>query len=284
MIAKIRHCCSAKIQSINKCEFVFYFLSLANRSDKGSVKISVVRDKHSLTRKLDKRFHCFFFLRCVCNHIIGYTGNLGDFIGDRNFGVYKRLELLNYLSVLEFNSAYLGYSVVLSIQSRSLKVKYDYLSVNKIVRTAGNKRSAVVDKVRFNTVYHLHLLVVAVYCFNCIHRFGIRLQIAVVGYRNSGVSPLISLLDKLRRGSYRVHIGHICVHVQLHTLLFGIVLAGMKFQKRHTAWTNIQFLRERIKFKFALHYQRLAVGDVFLYGVGVFAFGDYFKYLRGRFI
>ena len=64
---------------------------------------------------------------------------LRDVGGDRALRVYKCLEAVDYLHVIELDRADFGYSVEVAAESGGLNIEYDHIAVYRAFVAAGNQ-------------------------------------------------------------------------------------------------------------------------------------------------
>lgn len=70
----------------------------------------------------------------VLYHLVGYACKLRDVGGDRALRIYKCLEAVDYLHVIEFDRADFGYSVEVAAESGGLNIEYDHVAVYRGIR------------------------------------------------------------------------------------------------------------------------------------------------------
>ena len=159
-------------------------------------------------------------LRGVLQHVIGDAGEADDLRRQPPVGVDEGLEPIRNLTVFQHHGADLRNGLPVHLEARGLDVEAHELPVQGAVLRAVDHHPVidVVDKVALHAIEDLDLVPSGVPSV----REG--LGHAVVRDGDGGMSPPDSLLDHLFRVRQGIHIAHLRVEVQLHTLLRGGIL------------------------------------------------------------
>ena len=283
-VLEMRERRSCKLERVGVAYIVGQTLARACDLDKRRIEIRIMRDENSLARKRDELFERFLFRWGVLYHLIGYACKLRDVGGDRALRIYKCLEAVDYLHVIELDRADFGYSVEVAAESGGLNIEYDHVAVYRAFVAAGNQGIRIVDKIRFHAVDYLEFAAVLAYFLDGVHCLRKRLNVTVIRNCDSLMPPRKRLLDQLAGGSYCVHVRHGCMEVQLNALVLCLVLALPGLYRSDGVGTDIKTFCKCIKLELAGDYYRLARLNVALDNVCILYRSDYFKYLGGGLI
>ncbi|CCY18816.1 unknown [Eubacterium sp. CAG:786] len=283
-VLEVRERSACKFQRISVTYIVCQPLALAAYFYEGSIKIRIMRDKNALSGKRDELLKRFFFRGSVLDHCVSNAGEFGYVGRNGFFRVDKCLKSVNYLQIAKLHRAYFCYAVKFAAESGGLYIEHDDIVIYRMLSAAGNQRAGIVDKIRFHAVDYLELPTVLAYLFNGVHCFGVCLNVAVVGYGYSLVSPRERLVYQVCGWSYRVHIGHGGMQVEFHALLICLILALLRLYGSNGPWTYIQAFCECIELKLTTDDYRLARLDVAFNYLAVFSRGYHLEYLRGSLV
>ena len=190
---------------------------------KACVKFGVVCNNNTSLTKIKKSWQNLGKQRLVFNHIVGNSRKLGYLFGNMPFGVYKLCKGVHHLAVHQLYRADFGYSFALRVKSCCFYIKNHIHIIDITARYAVYVKRQIVYKIAFRSVKYLELLS-ALFDFS---RSGIRLREclcnAVIGYRDSSVSPLCGTVYQIRCGGNRVLCAHFGVHMQLNALFLRII-------------------------------------------------------------
>ena len=197
-----------KIKSRNSC-------IVANKS---RIKACVMCNQQAITGKCKKAFKRFLYLGRVCNHFIGNSRKIYNFLRNRTFGIYKGIEFVDNLTVLYLYRADFGNAAVVNGKTGGLNIENDYFVSKCALVITAETAFFVVYKIGFKAVNNLHALVL-----RAKHCIGERLNVSVVGYRYRRMSHALGGLDHVLGGGYCVHSGHICVQMKFNAFLRRVV-------------------------------------------------------------
>ena len=192
----------------------------AARPDEADVKLCVVGRQGAAVHELQKFRQGLLQLRGVLQHIIGDSRKADDLRRQPPVGVDEGLEPIRNLTVFQHHGADLRNGLPVHLEARGLDVEAHELPVQGAVLRAVDHHPVidVVDKVALHAIEDLDLVPSGVPSV----REG--LGHAVVRDGDGGMSPPDGLLDHLFRVRQGIHIAHLRVEVQLHTLLRGGIL------------------------------------------------------------
>ena len=193
-------------------------------TDKSRIKACVVSNEQTIARKSKKAFKSFLYLGSICNHFIGNSRKIYNFLRNRTFGIYKCIEFVDNLTVLDLHRTDFGNSTVMDGLSGGLKVENDhFISKCALVITA-ETAFFVVYKICLKAVNDFHALVL-----RAKHCIGERLNISVVGYCHCRMPHALGRLDHILGRGYCIHSGHIGVQMKLDSLLRRVICSFYLF-------------------------------------------------------
>ena len=191
--------------------------------DKADVEFRVVRRQRAAMDKVQERGQRVLQLRRTRQHGIGDAGQADVLRRQPSLGIDKGLKTLGDLTILQHHRSDFGDGLVGHAQTGGLDVEADDLIGERLVLRAvdGNAVVQIVDKVALHAIEDLDLALTRVPCL------GKRLHCAVVGDGNGRVSPGRRLLHHAAHICDGIHGAHLCVEMQLHALLGGVVPASL---------------------------------------------------------
>ena len=190
------------------------------------------------------------------------------------FRIYKGAKLIFKLSADNAYCAYFRNAVNSGGKSRGFKVKSYYLSVKWHIRRTVHRLYSIINIIRFQPVNRFEFVILQ--RFDSIHNVRKSLNDAMIGNRNSTVTPFISTFDYFVARSNAVHLRHICVHMKFKAFFLLIVCAVYSFYLANIPWSYCNIVVIFIKRSFALHKQshtRLECKNIFC----IFLLRNYFK-------
>ena len=185
------------------------------------VEICVVRHKHGVAGKIQKRLHRVALRRRAGDHFVGDAGEFGYIFGDMRSGVDESIERFGDDTAAVFYGAYFGYCAMDGRKPGGLDIEHGERAFGKahvfvpfepVYRARG-----VVDKIPFYAVERLDR---GFGFFERGHYLGERLDVAVVGHGDGGHAPSRGGRHPVCGIAERVVGGKRGVKMQLHAL-FG---------------------------------------------------------------
>jgi len=191
--------------------------------DKADVEFRVVRRQRAAMDKVQERGQRVLQLRRTRQHGIGDAGQADVLRRQPSLGIDKGLKTLGDLTILQHHRSDFGDGLVGHTQTGGLDVEADDLIGERLVLRAvdGNAVVQIIDKVALHAIEDLDLALTRVPCL------GKRLHCAVVGDGNGWMSPGRRLLHHAAHICDGIHGTHLCVEMQLHALLGGVVPASL---------------------------------------------------------
>ena len=199
-------------------------VALADIADKCGVESGVVRHQY---RILSAEFHelpeCLFLLGRVLHHGIGNAGQLHDILRDFALRIDHDAEGIHHLHSPHFHCANFRQTVVSGTESGGLHVEDDDLILQcAIPRLVDDKLAIqIVDHICLAAENHLEVLVLEP--TPCVHRIRKCLCDTVVGDGDRRMPPFVGTLHQLGTGRDSIHLRHIGMAMQLHTLYRCVV-------------------------------------------------------------
>ena len=202
-------------------------------------------------------------------HLVGDVGQVRDLFRQGEARVHQDVDGIDHLAVGQLDPAELDHPVPPGIEARGFKVQHDDGLVHvRIVRVLHDV--LVVRQVGFHAGDQLDAVL-----FRRAEGLGVRLNHAVVRHRDGLVAPAGRPLHQGGHGGDGVHRAHVGVHVELHPLFLGVVLAHGKLRVGNIIRADGGFLVEIVVLRQPAHHDA---------GAGLDLGGDVlrlFLFLRG---
>ncbi len=199
--------------------------------NKADVKTGIMSHHDGSPAKLQKFRKNPVYLRRIQNHVVIDTRQLLYLKGNRHVGVDEAAEFINNPSLLHPDCAYLNDPVLKRAEAGRLDIEDHTGMIQGLSRTVFNQFLHIVDQISLHTVKNLEII-------TSLHGMvGIRkgLDTAVIRYRHRVHSPLFGPLNEVLYLGNAVHIAHLGMAVQFHTLDRSIVHA---FRRKILAFFN----------------------------------------------
>ena len=211
---------------------------LAPGAKKADVKLRVVRGKDAAARKVKKRTKRLFQLRRAPEHVVRNAGKSDDLRRQAALRVDKGLEGIDDLAVSHNDRADLRDRLGRDLKTGRFNVKAaDFRrKIPVLIAVHGNAVIQIVDKIALAAVKYFD--------FTLAGMPGIReaLRHTMIGDRDGGHAPLGGKPDDAARVGQRVHVGHLCMQVQLHALFRRVVHASLMLDRLNVARIELHIL------------------------------------------
>ena len=158
----------------------------------------------------------------------------------------------------QFRSAEFDHTVFSRVQPGSFKVEHDDCIVNALPAGIFND-GFIIRQVSFNARNQLDIIL-----FGCVIGFRIGLHNPVIGDRHRRMAPFGSTRHQVGDRIDGVHIAHVGMQMQFHTLFFGIVHTLRKLKRHDIIRHQYSFLQEVIELHISAH-QNTRTGFELLY-------------------
>ena len=262
---------------VRRCKFPLDPLQDAVVLDKAHIERSIVGNHNgSLTELQEFRQHRFD-VRRVKNHVVVDAGQVLNPERDRDFRVDEGGKLIDNRSVFHTDGTDLNDFVDNRGKSRRLDIKHNVASVDVLSFAVDNDIFQVVDEISLHAVddlersrnfFQLIFCRIRVLCLvffpvSAVDRLDrmvcLRegLHHAVVSDRDRRMAPLVGTLYQTGSIGDTVHIAHLCMTVQLHTLhRTRILTAGTEIgdlldaPDRHNRQIVVKCINRRFSFYF----------------------------------
>ena len=93
-------------------------------------------NQQPISGKIEKSAQRRVYSWRICNHFIGDTGELRNIFRNRNSRIDKGVECIQYLSALDFYSAYFRDFTVLHGQTGGFNIEYDHFLIETDICSA----------------------------------------------------------------------------------------------------------------------------------------------------
>ncbi len=210
-------------------------------------------NKHMVARIFKKSLYRFLLGRRVFNHIVGYTCQGGYLFRYRHLGVDKGLKTIYNFASAVFERTYLGYSAIFGGEPRCFNIEYNKGSVLErnviLLIIFKNRTRGIIYKIALHSIDGLDIFIF----FTCLHNFGKSLQVSVVGYSKRRHTPFQGSTDNILRIRKRIKCGHNCVHMQLDTRRWMVILSVYGFYRRYVFTLYNDFIVEFIISRLSLN-------------------------------
>ena len=178
-----------------------------------------MRNEHGIGTKLPELVQGIVYKRCIRDHFVRYPGKVFDPVWDRFLRIDERRESFLYLAGNDLDRTDLDYPALPRVQTRRLKVEHDESIVCRMLPGAYSNIRLVIDDITFHSVYDLEIAGIVLRIPHIMERIGERLNYAVIGYRERLVTPVDRASYYVRYARYSVHVTHLRMTVEFHTLL-----------------------------------------------------------------
>ena len=255
MLLKLGVYVAGKTYRIKICVGKGNAVSVGGNSDEADVKVRIVRDEKSVSRKLEEFLYRFPLLYLSCHHIVGDRRQLGDLLGNGHLGVNEEVELLEHLALFNFYCAYFYNFAVTVGKTRRLYIEHDHLVVKRWIFATEHASGSIVYIISLHTVEYLEAVILArlLSLLEREHYLGECLHVAVVGNGYSAVSPSYSSIYYLLRRDERIHLRHIGVQMQLNSLLLCSIESIGSADLLNSARLDLRLVIELIAPHFTTH-------------------------------
>ena len=161
----------------------------------------------------------FFNQRRIQHHIIINAGQLFNLIRNRNLWIYKGAEPVCDLLVLHFDRANLNDLIFQWAESGGLQIEYHIGICQCLSLWVGNQSLGIIHQVSFHTIddFKIRILDLGMICLRE------SLYCAMICDGNSRMSPGICPCDNILHIGNAVHITHLCMAMQFHTLYRTVI-------------------------------------------------------------
>ena len=222
---QVRQQNSGKSHCIYDRKLSLYPLILAVFLNKTHIKFRIVGNHDRTLAELHKFRQNLLNLRCVNDHIILNWGQFLDSEWNWHFRVYKCRKAVCNDTTDYFHCTDLNNLILIGAETGRLQIKHHIGLIEALSLRICDNILQVVHQIRFHTVDNLKI-VIRTQCMVCIREC---LYIAVVGDRNRLMSPFHGTLYDVFTLGHTIHITHLCMTVQFHTLLrTGVHTGGRK--------------------------------------------------------
>ena len=185
--------------------------------DEPHVKASIMCDKDAFSGKFEELGKDYVDGRSVYNHLVGNSCQIRDLKRDRTLWIYKGAEPVHNLSACYFYSSDLDDPVADRTEARRLNVKDNICIVKRLIPRIYCDLRQIIHHVSFYTVDHFERIVF-VQRLNIMVCDGKRLRHAVICDGNRRMPPVVRPFYNVFYFGDTVHIAHLCMAVELHTL------------------------------------------------------------------
>ena len=223
----------------------------ARLADETAVERRVVRHEYSVAAEIEEAPDSLLLRRSALYHAVGYAGELDYLSRDRTLGIGKGREAVDDHAVLYLHGADLGDLVVGGVQSGCLEVETHKGAVEPHICLTLYRSAEVVDKIRLGAVDDLDLFTVALEALSGVHSVGERLRHAVIGDSYGGVTEISCALYQLASLGDSVHLAHVGVQMELHSLLGRFVDYFDLLDKRYRLCRDDRIAGKFIEFHIA---------------------------------
>ena len=185
------------------------------------IKRSIVGDQHTAFTELQEFRQNIFDHRRINDHLIADTGELFDFKWNWLPWVYKGAEPIHNLTFNDFDCTDLNDPVVDRRQTGGLQVKHHICTVHALTFGVFHNFLQVIHQISFHSIDDLKVLILG----NGMAGLGKCLHTAMICDRQCRHSPGFCTVQKDSRIGHSIHIAHLRMAMQFHSLLIRIVHA-----------------------------------------------------------
>ena len=187
--------------------------------DKAHIEGRIVGHKSRIPHKLEKsRQHLVHRIRPHDHRIVDSCQAL-NIKRDRHLRVYKLVHPVNDLAVSHLHGTDLDDPVLHRRKSRGLDIEHHVLAVETLVSGIDDHLLHIIDKVPLNSVEDLK----SIPFVEGVVRVRERLDTAMIRYRQCRHPPLFRPFHEVLYLGNAIHIAHLRMAVELHSLHRGII-------------------------------------------------------------
>ena len=187
--------------------------------DKAHIEGRIVGHKSRIPHKLEKsRQHLVHRIRPHDHGIVDPCQTL-DIEGDRNLRIHKLIHPVDDLAISHLHGTNLDDLILCRRESRGLDIEHHVLAVETLVSGIDDHLLHIIDKVPLNSVEGLK----SIPFVEGVVRVRERLDTAMIRYRQCRHPPLFRPFHEVLHLGDTIHIAHLRMAVELHSLHRGII-------------------------------------------------------------